>query len=400
MSWFNLSPLAQDIREGIKSRPGRFGLSLFAMSIGMAVLTALIALLSGLEVRSQQLSAELGTNVIAILPKPSGHKKPLKTHHAELLRANYPGAEVSAVKRTRANTTGTDRSLIVIAAESELASIRQWQIINGRFFDQHDLIHRKRYAVVTEALRRNWQWDVGLTILLKNTPFLIVGVVASDDSALAGEYGDSRLATGEQAVFVPLTVAAHWDDQAVSGESIDALYMRPPQNITAEIILPGLQNLLSQPGMELKNLSWIIPSTLIKNVEQMQATIGLTVGAIAILCLILGGTTLTSLLVANVRDRISEIGLRRALGATELDIAILFIAEGCVATIAAGILGPLVVHLILIQEIDILSRLPLDLGAHTVFLPLLFSVILGVLFSFWPAASAARISPAQALRSE
>ena len=400
MKPLNISPLYLDIREGIRSRPGRFGLSLFAMTIGMAVLTALIALLSGLEARSQQLSEELGTNVIAILPKPSSHKQPLKPSHAHLLRANYPGAQVSAVRRSRANTPGTDRSLVVIASESELVNIRQWKMVNGRFFYEQDIQHRKRHVVVTEALRKSWRWDVGSTILLKNTPFLIIGVVASDDSALASEYGDSRLTTGEQAVFVPLTVESHWDDQVVSEASIDALYMKPANNIAAEEVLPGLKNLLSQPGMNLQNLSWIIPATLIENVKKMQTTIGLTVGAIAILCLILGGTTLTSLLVANVRDRISEIGLRRALGATEMDIAILFIAEGCVATIAAGILGPLVVHLILVQKIGILSRLPLELGAHTVFLPLLFSVLLGILFSFWPAISAARISPAEALRSE
>ncbi len=400
MKPLNISPLYLDIREGIKSRPGRFGLSLFAMTIGMAVLTALIALLLGLEARSQQLSEELGTNVIAILPKPSNHKQPLKPSHAHLLRANYPGARVSAVRRSRAHTPGTDRSLVVIASESELVNIRQWKMIKGRFFDELDIQLRKRHVVVTEALHKSWRWDVGATILLRNTPFLIIGVVSSDDSALAGEYGDSRLTTGEQAVFVPLTVESHWDDQVVSEASIDALYMRPANNMAAEEILPGLKNLLSQPGMDLQNLSWIIPATLIENVKQMQTTIGLTVGAIAILCLILGGTTLTSLLVANVRDRISEIGLRRALGATEMDIAILFIAEGCVATVAAGILGPLFVHLVLVQKIGILSRLPLELGAHTVFLPLLFSVLLGILFSFWPAISAARISPAEALRSE
>lgn len=400
MKLLNLSPLYLDIKEGIKSRPGRFALSLFAMSIGMAVLTALIALLTGLEARSQQLSEQLGTNVIAILPKSSNRTKPLTTAHAQLVRANYPDARVSAVRHTKAQTPGTDRSLVVIAAESELLDIRQWQIIDGRFLDQQDIEMGKRYAVITEALNQNWQWNVGTTILLRNTPFLIIGVVASDDSALTGEYGDTRLATGEHAVFVPLSVETHWDDQVVSKESIDALYMRPKLNTPAETVLPGLQNLFSQPGMNLQNLSWIIPETLIKNVKQIQTTIGLTVGTIAILCLILGGTTLTSLLVANVRDRIAEIGLRRALGATELDIAILFIAEGCVATVTAGVLGPLIVHLILIQKINVLSRLPLELGVHTLFLPLLFSVFLGILFSFWPATSAARISPAQALRSE
>ncbi|MDX2423474.1 MAG: ABC transporter permease [Amphritea sp.] len=393
-------PLVLDIWEGVRSRPGRFGLSLFAMSIGMAVLTTLIALLGGLESRSQQLSSQLGTNVIAILPKASSEKKILLTTHAHLLRENYPDAEVSALRRTTAHTSGTDRSLAVVAVEESFFAIRQWPIIAGRFFDQSDLHSRKRYAVVTQALLQDWHWKVGDTILLKNTPFLVIGVVGSDDSALGGEYGDSRLITGEIAVFVPLSVASHWDDQVDAGEPIDALYVRPPKDVPAAQVLPGLQNLLAQPDLKLQALSWIIPASLIKNLKQMQNTVGLTVGAIAVLCLVLGGTTLTSLLVANVRERIAEIGLRRAMGATELDIAVLFMAEGCAATVTAGILGSALIHLLIAQKLAILSRFPFELGIHTLLLPIVFSLILGALFSFWPAISAARISPAEALRAE
>ena len=104
--------------------------------------------------------------------------------------------------------------------------------------------------------------------------------------------------------------------------------------------------------------------------------------------------------MANVRERIAEIGLRRAMGATELDIAVLFMAEGCVATVTAGILGSLLVHLLIIQKFALLSRFPFELGIHTLLLPIVFSVILGALFSFWPAISAARINPAEALRAE
>ncbi len=393
-------PLFVDIWEGVRSRPGRFGLSLFAMSIGMAVLTTLIALLVGLESRSQQLSSQLGTNVIAILPKAQADRKFLLTTHAQLLRENYPGSKVSGVRHTTATTSGTDRSLSVVAVEESFFAIRQWPIIAGRFFDQSDLQNRKRYAVVTQALLRDWQWGVGDTILLKNTPFLIIGVVGSEDSALGGEYGDSRLITGETAIFVPITVASHWDDSADGSEPIDALYVRPPNHVPASQVLPGLQNLLTQPDLHLQALSWIIPASLIRNVKQMQGTVGLTVGAIAVLCLVLGGTTLTSLLVANVRERIAEIGLRRAMGATERDIALLFIAEGCAATVTAGVLGSLSTHLIIVQELALLSRFPFELGIHTLLLPIAFSVVLGALFSCWPAMSAARICPAEALRAE
>ncbi len=394
-----LPPLVLDIWEGVHSRPGRFTLAIFAMSIGMAVLTTLIALLGGLEARSQQLSIQLGTNVIAILPKSTGDKEPILMAHANLLRKNYPHAEISGLRQTISHTSGLDRSISVVAVEDSFFSIRQWPVVSGRFFDHQDVTNRKYYAVVTQTLRDSWQWNIGDTILLKSTPFLIIGVVGAENSALANEYGDSRLTTGEHTVFVPLSLASHWDNRVNSEEPLDALYMRPPQNIPAIQVLPGLQSLLSQPDLQLRELSWIIPASLIKKVKQMQSTVGITVGAIAVLCLVLGGTTLTSLLVANVRDRIAEIGLRRALGASEWDIAVLFIAEGCAATVTAGVVGSLLIHFLMIQKFDVLSRFPLEVSIYTLLLPIILSAILGALFSFWPAVSAARISPAEALRT-
>lgn len=399
-----LPPLLQDIHEGVRSRPGRFGLALFAMTIGMAVLTLLIALLSGLEQRSRQLSNQLGTNVIAILADDSSRDHqlapPLTPQHAQLLRKNYPGYGVSGMQASQANIAGQTGTTTVIAVESAFFELRQWPLRAGRIFDADDVAQQRRYALVTDALLQKRGWHVGNTILLRNTPFQIIGVVGANDSALTGEYGDQRLSTGEHTVFVPLSVSAYWNENSQQENSLDALYIQPPASIPASTVLPGLRALLTQPDLRLNNLSWVIPATLIKKVRQMQSTVGLTVGTIAILCLILGGTTLTSLLVANVRERIAEIGLRRAMGATEFDIATLFMAEGCAATVAAALLGALAVHAVLLQDLAILSRLPLQTGLHTLLLPLCFSLVLGMIFSAWPAISAARIRPAAALRND
>jgi putative ABC transport system permease protein len=144
---------------------------------------------------------------------------------------------------------------------------------------------------------------------------------------------------------------------------------------------------------------WVTPEVLLRKVRRLQDTIALTVGSIAALCLVLGGTTLMSLMVANVRDRVTEIGLRTALGATPRDIAGLFVAEGALVAAAAGLVATAGTHLLLLAGNGRLP-VPVAVDAATVALPALVAVGLGIVFSYWPARTAARIMPAEALRND
>ena len=104
-------------------------------------------------------------------------------------------------------------------------------------------------------------------------------------------------------------------------------------------------------------------------------------------------------MLANVRERVTEIGLRRALGATPLDISVLFVLESCVITLSAAVVGTLLTN-VLLQAGRSRIPVPLELGVVSTFVPLGAAVGLGVLFSYWPAQIAAKIAPSEALRNE
>lgn len=393
----------RDVWDEIRTQMVRVGLTFLAIAIGIASLTVLIAVLGGLKEKSRQIVKELGVNVVGILQQgevdQNARAGSLQERHASLLAMNLPNCPVSTTHSYKVPTLGIQKLLSVVATDNSLIHIRQWKLCDGRFLDHWDIKNRERNAVVSRSLSRLWDWKVRDLIMLQNTPFKIVGVVEVGGGALDTELGDSGLILGERVVFVPKTVKPYWASNPTDPSStVDAIFMRVPASENFAHVVSTAQRLLLQQD-HIKGLSWVTPESLIQGVKKMQNTIKLTVGSIAMLCLILGGTTLMSLMVSNVRDRVTEIGLRRALGASQWDIAFLFVTEACVVTGTAAVAATLLTHLLLVLGRHIFP-VPLKLGLASIFIPLIIAVVLGIIFSYWPAKLAAKITPSEALRNE
>lgn len=401
----HLRAALRDIGDDIRARPGRAGLSFLAIAVGMTALTVLLAVLGGLEERSRRIVHELGVNAFAIVQArgetgPAAAAPQLGGRHVDLLAANLPGCDVAGTRAYEVAVSGADRTLRVIATDPALARVRQWRMRDGRFLDEHDLRNRERVAVLSASVAESSTWKVGDVIALRDTPFRIVGVVAVEAGALEGEAADPAVTPGDRAVFVPRTLPPYWLSAQVAPEpTLDAVFVRVPDAEGFPRALATVRGLLRQPDQRLDQLAFVTPDVLLQRVRKLQNTIKLTVGSIAVLCLVLGGTTLMSLMVANVRDRVTEIGLRRALGASASDIAGLFVLEAVVVTTAAALVGSLATTAALWMGRDAFP-VALRLGWTSVVPPVLIAVLLGALFSYGPARAAARISPAEALRNE
>ena len=211
---------------------------------------------------------------------------------------------------------------------------------------------------------------------------------------------NERLEVGEHVMFVPKTAPFHRrGEQRETSRRADAIFIQVPVDSDIHKALAIARNLLSPPALGLARISWVTPESLIQGVRRLQSSMRVAGGSVTFLCLVLGGTTLMSLMVANVRDRVVEIGLRRSLGATGLDIAKLFVFEACAVTSVAAVAGILTASLILLLLQKKLSML-VSIGVTEMALSFMLSIVLGVIFSYWPARMAARILPSEALRNE
>ncbi|MEI6972103.1 MAG: ABC transporter permease [bacterium] len=396
----------RDVWDGIRSQPGRIGLSMLAIAIGVASLTMLIGILEGLRTKSELMVQELGANVLAVLQPSDNQTRDqrkggfLSGKHLELLRANLRDCAVSGVNRLSLPTLGNGNPQVtVVATDSYLANVRQWRLVTGRFLDPADIQNGQRHAVISRRLGEAWNWNVENTIILGGVPFCVVGIVEVGGSPVESELGDPGLILGERVAFVPMTAVPSMPRRGAGETPIDGAFVRSPGSQSPEQVAQLAQRLLSQPGYRVESLSWVTPDSLIRNIRRLSLTIKLTLGGISVLCLILGGTTMMSLMIANVRARVVEIGLRRALGATARDIVALFVVEACVVTAVAGLAGVAGSHILLLLARSSFS-VPVTLGYASTILPLLAALVLGAAFAYWPARIAAAIAPSEALRND
>ncbi|MCH8072544.1 MAG: ABC transporter permease [Proteobacteria bacterium] len=392
-----------DIVEGIRAQPAGVAISISAIGIGIASLTVLMAVMGGLRDRADQMIDELGANVIAIINQAEvaeTNKMGLTMRHASLLEQNLPGHIVATVRRYDVPTIGTNSFLSVVATDSSFAEIRQWQLSAGRFLDFRDIDGRERSAVISQTLSSQWGWKTGDIIMLRNIPFNVVGIVETGGTALDTEVGNADLILGERVVFVPKSLVPYWADSSVRiDEKLDAIFVKIPDSASLEASEMLSRRLLLEPGNHLDDISWVTPETLIQGINKLGKTITMAAGSVVALALLLAGTTLMSLMLNSVRSRVSEIGLRRALGASRQDIISMFLMEASLITGIAAVVAIGGTYLLLVLGRNALP-VPVSIGSGTIIIPFVVAIILSITFSYWPARNAARITPSEALRSE
>ncbi len=392
-----------DIVEGIRAQPAGVAISLSAITIGIASLTVLLAVIGGLRDRADQMIDELGVNVIAIINQAEvtqTNKTGLTVQHASLLEQNLPGHIVATVRRYDVPTYGTNSFLSVIATDSSFADIRQWRLSEGRFLDSRDIDSRERSAVISQTLSSQWGWKTGDIIMLRNMPFNVVGIVETGGAALDTEVANSDLILGERVVFVPKTLVPYWADSSMQiDDKLDAVFLKIPNSTSLATSEKLSRRLLSESGSHLDDISWVTPETLIQGINKLGKTISLAAGSVVALALLLAGTTLMSLMLTNVRSRVTEIGLRRALGASRRDIISMFLMEACLITGIAAVVAIAGTYLLLVLGRNALP-VPVSTGSGTITIPFIVAFILSITFSYWPAKKAARITPSEALRNE
>jgi putative ABC transport system permease protein len=280
----------------------------------------------------------------------------------------------------------------LIGTEPQYVEVRGFGLGQGHFFTPSDA--QERVIVLGQAVSRELSPQgvrSGETVFLGGQPYTVVGVLQAQGVNFAGEDEDRQ-------VFIPLET---FRKRVANRPWLSFLYLQLAPDVDSARAVERVQQLLRGRHGRLRGQVEDVLVRDLADVAAQQSSLRTTVTwAVSItsgLLLILGAVGIGTLMLLVVRQRRGEIGLRRALGATPLDIAVQFLLEGTVLA-TLGVLAGLGLGLSAQAVAARWSSAPLGLDATMPAVAALTSLSVSVAACLVPAVMAARLEPAVALR--
>jgi putative ABC transport system permease protein len=373
--------------------------------IGIAALTVIMAVGKGTEKKVMKRVNAFGTRAIMItagggkgMSPPQEGITTLRLEDLEAIRNQISGIEVltpGVMKRSASIKAGASQTqATVFAVEPEWYDAWDWYIQSGDPISAEDVSTMGRTCNLGTSLTRTLFGDtspIGEYIQIGNTRFLVKGVLGGKGTSPMGTDIDDR-------VLIPLTTGMR---RLLNQDYISYIRVKvkDPKDLTE--IGDKIREILHErhhitPPQE-DDFAIVTAADVAKMARGISGTLTYLLAALAGLSLLVGGIVLMNILLISVGERKKEIGLRRALGATQGDIFRQFLMESLSVTIAGMVAGSLLgwVASVVLARV---TQSPVVVSWEPFALALGFALIVGVFFGVQPARRAARLRPVEALR--
>jgi putative ABC transport system permease protein len=274
----------------------------------------------------------------------------------------------------------------------------QLEVVAGRFLAELDVDDHKRVAVLGSAVAASlFPFGNALAerVSLGGDSYQVVGVLQGR-APVRGKLGPVRARDVNQAVFIPFPSLDRGRDPRP--DAVDEIAMRVDDashvHRAAELARAVVQRTSTGAAFDV-----IIPREILRQKERTQRVFNVVTGSVAAISLIVGGIGIMNIMLAGVAERTSEVGIRRAHGATRRQIASQFLAESSLLTTVGGALGLVLgggMSIVIQRE----AGWPTAIAPAMPLVALLSALAIGIGFGSYPAWKAAHLDPAEALRRE
>ncbi|MFI5104433.1 MAG: ABC transporter permease [Terriglobales bacterium] len=288
---------------------------------------------------------------------------------------------------------GKERDILVLGVAPQYSAVRNLEILAGRFFDEEDAKSRAHVAVVTQQFAQrlygSQEAAKGQGIKIRGLPFVIIGTFRER----VDTFGQSEIAG--DTILIPYNVGRYFTGTDAVKQVFFSVADAGEVPQATEMIRHVLQS-RHRPESVYR----------VDNLAQLLQVAGKTANAItlvllgaALLVLAVSGVGIMNIMLANVRTRIREIGIRKAIGATNREIRLQFLTEAVLISLAGGVLGTLI-GLAIPFSVRFFSEYRVPISGLSAIIALATACLVGVVFGTLPATRAAQLDPVEALHYE
>jgi len=384
-------------------------LTMLGVVIGVGAVIAMVAIGQGAQKQIEDRLAALGTRLLTVLPNQqrmggvtsAADRAPLDVGDAVALRDSTPflsAVQAEVESRFQVQYRTRNVSVGIIGTTPNFLEVRNYEIDVGRMFTDREDEAQRRVAVLSPTLTEDLGVPsvaalLGEKIRIKGIYFTVIGITKPKGGAAFGNQPDEQ-------ILIPLTTARFWVHGGRRLRSISALAVSEaeiPQAMSE--IQRTLRRRHKLPPGRPDNFIIRNQSEFLTTAAESSATFTALLAGIAGVSLLVGGIGIMNIMLVSVTERTREIGVRKALGATRLNILLQFLIESIVLCVAGGILGIAAGWGGATMLARSLGQAPVMSGT-AVAIAFIFSVAVGLVFGVWPARRAAALDPIAALRYE
>jgi len=411
--------------KGLAVHKVRAALSMLGIIFGVASVVAVVAVSEGARGEMLKQLAALGANNIIVRGldwRAPGQETRDKKKRARLRSDGLTMREAATMAascelfaghaplcKTRAGVRRGEKPVTaeVMGTSPSFLGVMNFQLREGRWLNPSDEAEARRACVIEEALGREvfpLVPPLGQTIIIDHEPYTVVGVLESKEET-DEKYSVVDIRALNRRVYIPLqTALSRTTREPLADELGEVIFQCRDSGdirVAAGLIESFYEASHRMEGVprEERDYQVLIAKELLEKIEEAQRIFNIVMLCSAGISLVVGGIGIMNIMLANVSERRREVGIRRAVGATQTDILKQFLLESLIVCLVGGVMG-CVLGVAFTELVHRLTAWQTTLPLWGMFAAVVVSLLDGVAFGTYPAWKAAQLDPIEALQYE